>query len=239
MKPPFLGTKVVKDIPLDEIEPLIDRDVLFVSRWQLRQGVSQEEWENVRRIKAIHVFEKLMAQCRAKPIIEPAAIYGFFKCEKRESALFVEDEGKAVVINFPRQHFEPHRCVADLFKDGFVAVQIATVGMKVVDEAAKMFSSNSYSDAFYLKGLASEAAEAAAEWCMRRIRNELGAPEGTGKRYSPGMPAFPDLFAQKKLFGLLKPARIGMKLTQTCHMVPEYATTAIVSFDPSATYFRP
>ena len=47
-----------------------------------------------------------------------------------------------------------------------------------------------------------ETAEALAEYWHRRVRAEMGLPEGQGKRYSAGYPAWPDLADQAGLWAM-------------------------------------
>lgn len=237
MKPPFFGTKVIGDITLDEVEPLIESETLFAGRWQFRKGTSADEWQRIRDEKAVPILERIMAMCRGRNVLGPLIAYGYFRCRRDGSALVVEGDFKPVRFDFPRERHSPNRCVADFFPDGFIAIQLATVGSRVIDVAADLFKKKSYSDAFFLKGLAAEAAEATAKYGHRHVRRELGAGEDQGERFSPGYPSFPDLFAQRKILKLLDAGRIGVTLTETCQLIPEYSTTAIISIDPQAEHF--
>jgi 5-methyltetrahydrofolate--homocysteine methyltransferase len=58
-----------------------------------------------------------------------------------------------------------------------------------------------------------------------------------GARYSFGYPACPNLEDQRTLFEVLKPERIGIRLTETFQLVPEQSTSAIVVHHPQARYF--
>ncbi|MFH0798977.1 MAG: vitamin B12 dependent-methionine synthase activation domain-containing protein [Pseudomonadota bacterium] len=239
MNPPFFGTKILDGITLDDIEPLIDREALFAGRWQFRQGMGPEEWEKLKQERAIPTFERLLSVCRAKSIIRPMAVYGYFECRQQGNGLIVTDGARSFRFDFPRERQEPHRCLADFFPEGFVAMQLVTAGGKVTEAGADLFARHEYSEMFFLKGLAAAAAAAAAAFCHRLIREELGAGADAGERFSPGYPVFPDILDQKKIAALLKPGRIGVSLTKTCQMVPEYSTSAIVSVDSKAAHFRP
>lgn len=237
--PPFYGTKVLDAIPLAAVEPLLDREALFASRWQFRQGQDAAAWEALRRDKAEPLLARLLAACQAREIIAPKLLYGHFACRKRGNGIIIAEGEQQLRIDFPRERVSPNRCVADFFGSGFITIQLATVGKGSIEAAAEEHAKGRYSEAFFLKGLAAQFAEATAEYGHRLIRQELGVPEGQGARFSPGYPAFPDLLAQRKLMRLLAPMRIGVALTETCHLVPEYSTSAIVSIDPRATHFRP
>jgi 5-methyltetrahydrofolate--homocysteine methyltransferase len=238
-KPPFMGAQIISDVTIDEIEPLIDREALFAGRWQFRRGENSEEWAALKQRKCEPLFAKIVTRCRAKKIIRPMITYGYFECSRINNGLVVSNRGATHRFEFPREGKSPNRCIADFFPEGFVAMQLVTVGSEVIEETSNQFSQGGYSDAFFLKGIAAQAAEAMALFVHKKIRSELGVPEDMGERFSPGYPAFPDLFAQREMLKLLEAKRIGVTLTETCQLMPEYSTSAIVSIDPSAKIFRP
>jgi len=239
MEPPFLGTKMLTDVPLADVEALLDKEALFASRWQFRQGADQASWDERKSTKVVPVYEKTMSVVRANSAIAPAMVYGYFACERIGNGLLVKGERREFRFDFPRERQTPNRCVADFFSCGFAAFQLVTVGRGASEIATLRFAENKYSDAFYLKGLAAEFAEATAKYCHGMIRQETGVGETVGQRFSPGYPAFPSLLDQRKIFDLLGAARIGVSITETCHLIPEHSTSAIVSIDEKATLFRP
>jgi len=239
MEPPFYGTRVLDAITMDDVEPYLDREALFASRWQFRQGKDSSSWESLKREKVIPLYEGLTARVRTRGVVEPKLVYGYFRCEREGNGLIVHDQSRAYRFDFPRERSSPNRCLSDFFGDGFVIFQIATVGEGAAKAAAAEFAGHEYSQAFFIKGLAAEFAEATAKYGHERIRGELGISKGAGERFSPGYPVFPDLSSQKKIAALLRPARIGVKLTRTFHLVPEHTTSAMISIDEKACLFRP
>ena len=67
---------------------------------------------------------------------------------------------------------------------------------------------------------------------------KLFSQQYQGSRYSFGYPASPNLEDQVKLFQLLKPERIGVKLTEEFMIEPEQSTDAIIVHHPQAKYFN-
>lgn len=237
--PPFIGTKTISDIPFHEIDKLIDRELLFASTWKFRQNSTAEEWEVMKRTTVEPIYSRLISMCQSKSILIPKAIYGYFHCKKMGNGLLVSGTRREQRFNFPRERETPNRCLADFFGDGIIAIQAVTVGDGVSREAAASFAKNSYSDAFFLRGLAAVVAETTAVYCHRLISSELGIEFNPHGRFSAGYPSFPDLLEQRKIFVLLEPASIGLNLSKTCHLMPEHSTTAIISPDPKAQQFRP
>jgi 5-methyltetrahydrofolate--homocysteine methyltransferase len=237
--PPFWGTRIIDHVPISEIEPLLDKEAIFSGRWQFRQGMDAKAWEKFRAERCEPLLARLLSRCRAREILLPQISYGHFQCRQQGNGLIVTDGVRSYRFDFPRERRSPNRCVADFFADGFVTMQIVTVGQRVNEIASEQFVKKAYSENFFLKGLASEAAEALAEHGHCYIRKELGVAPDQGARFSPGFPAFPDLFAQRKMVELLDAKRIGISLTETCQLIPEHPTSAIISIDSKAVHFRP
>ena len=97
---------------------------------------------------------------------------------------------------------------------------------------------------------AARSAEALAELWHKRMRTELGVAGDDspsvrdlfvqryrGSRYSFGYPACPVMADQEKLFRLLRPERIGCRLTENWQIDPEQSTSAIIVHHPEAKYF--
>jgi len=256
--PPFFGTHVLDEIPFRDVADLIDREALFASRWQFRKGQTTEEWEALKKKTIIPIFERLIIGCETKAIIEPKLVYGYFKCERQGDNALLVSGGETTIpsraisprgavrtvkervfrFEFPRQRHEPHLCVADFFHDGFISMQLATIGEKVIAHGAHLFNEKKFADAFYLRGLAAELAEATVEYGHRHIRKELEVPKNQGCRISLGYPIAPNLMDQKKLYKLLGGGRIGVKITETFELVPEYSASAIISVATEARLFR-
>jgi 5-methyltetrahydrofolate--homocysteine methyltransferase len=98
--------------------------------------------------------------------------------------------------------------------------------------------------------MALELAEGLAERLHEMMRDRWGFPDPVsmtmkerfaaryqGIRVSFGYPACPDLEDQRKLFRLLRPEEIGIRLTEECMMDPEASVTAMVFAHPDARYF--
>lgn len=239
MQPPFVGTKVLEDIDVQHVFNLINREVLFAARWQLRGDLSRQAWHARVKELAEPTFEKLVAFCLTHKTIQPKIVYGHFHCEAKGNLLFVEHLNKRISFDFPRERKTPNRCLVDFFSYGFMTMQLVTVGANVAEAGAKFFKENKYTDAFYLKGLAAEATEALAQYAHEYIANEIEVSDLAGERFSFGYPSCPNLMDQKKLYDLLQARRIGVRLSSTMQLIPEHSTSAIISFDENAARFIP
>lgn len=260
-KPPFWGSKIVDDVPLDEIFKYVNTTVLFKGQWRVRQGsMPKSEYDKMLKEKFYPVLEELKERCKREKLLIPKAVYGYFQCQSQGNDLLVylnEKDDKPLRFSFPRQDHGRHLCISDFFasvdegKRDLVALQVVTMGPRATDYAQELFAANKYADYLYFHGLSVECAEGLAEVIHKRVRSELGYGSEDaqqinklfqqgyrGTRYSFGYPACPDLEHQALLFELLKPERIGVSLTEEFQLVPEQSTSAIVVHHPEAKYFN-
>jgi len=159
-------------------------------------------------------------------------------------------------FTFPRQKSGRFLCISDYFASkesgriDVVAFQMVTMGKAAYEYSKQLLNSNEYRDYLFFHGLSVESAEALAELCHKKIREEIGiagkdAPDikrlfsqgYQGARFSFGYPACPNLEDHVKLFKLLKPERIGVTMTDAFMLNPEQSTDAIIVHHPDARFF--
>jgi 5-methyltetrahydrofolate--homocysteine methyltransferase len=249
-RPPFWGTRVIRDVPLDEVFDLLDLDELYRLQWGARG--SGEQYRTTVKNEFEPALKRLKADAKQNGWIRPAVVYGYFPAQSQGNDVIIYDptayssDGGSLReiarFHFPRMVGRERLCLADYVRSvesgevDVVPLQVVTVG----DEATRRFESlqakNEYTEAFYSHGLSVESAEAVAEWAHRRIRKELGVE--TGKRYSWGYGACPDLDDHATVFKLL-PAReaLGMDLTEAFQLLPEQSTAAVIIHHPEAKYY--
>nr|MBA3579539.1 cobalamin B12-binding domain-containing protein [Gemmatimonadaceae bacterium] len=249
-RPPFWGTRVLRDIPLEEVFDLLDLDELYRLQWGARG--SGDQYKATVKNEFEPTLARLKADAVARKWLEPQAVYGYFPVQSiandivvYDPAAYQSDGGSLREIarfHFPRMVGRERLCLADYFRSSesadvdVVALQIVTVGDAASREFDRLQSANEYSEAYYTHGLAVEAAEAVAEWMHRRIKRELGLD--TGKRYSWGYGACPDLDDHATVFKLLPAAEaLGMGLTESFQLLPEQSTAAIIVHHPEAKYY--
>ncbi|NUN71257.1 MAG: methionine synthase, partial [Bacteroidetes bacterium] len=259
--PPFWGTKVVEDIPLDEVYAFINEAALIKGQWQVRKGKrSEEEYRKEVEEKVRPDLERIKAQAKKEQLLQPKVVYGYFPCNADGNDLIIYQEDlktERLRFSFPRQKDDRFLCLSDYFapKDSgridVVPFHMVTMGAKASEYSAKLYAANDYKEYLYFHGLSVESAEALAELWHKRIREELGiagkdAKETKrlfsqgyqGSRYSFGYPACPNLEDHTKLFQLLQPERIGVHLTEEFMLEPEQSTDAIIVHHPEARYFN-
>jgi 5-methyltetrahydrofolate--homocysteine methyltransferase len=263
-RPPFLGTKVVKGIGIDEIAAYINETALFRNQWQFRpetlNGRTETDEEFKDRIRPI--LREQLAAAKASGVLVPQVVYGYFCVNSDGDDLIVwTDESRtaeATRFHYPRQHQAPFMCISDFFRPveseelDYAAFHIVTMGHPVSEAAARLFDNNEYQQYLILHGIGVEMAEALAEYWHHRIRTEWGFADQDGPslaglfrqqyrggRYSWGYPACPDLEDNAKVAKLLEAGRLGIEVSEETgwQYQPEQTTSAIICHHPQSKYF--
>jgi 5-methyltetrahydrofolate--homocysteine methyltransferase len=240
------GVHVVKEIPLEMVLTLLDKNSLYRLSWGAKNARG-EEWEKLQAEFDIRL-EKMKKEALATKWLAPQAVYGYFPAQSEGEELIVYDPAdqtkELTRFSFPRQAGGENLAISDYFasvESGImdtVAMQVVTVGHGATQKFDQLQDANEYSEAFFAHGLAVQTAEATAEYLHRHIRRELGLAENQGKRYSWGYTSIPELDDHQKLFELLPAEKeLGMQLTSAFQLVPEQSTAAVILHHPDAKYF--
>ena len=258
--PPFIGSKVVKGIAIDEIAAYLNETALFRNQWGFRPEGGEDDAAFKERIRP--VLRQELAKATAAGLLVPQVVYGFVAANGDGDDLVIwDDESRQVErsrFRFPRQRKEPHLCISDFFRPvasgeaDYAAFHIVTMGPAISEATAKLFADDRYQDYLLLHGLGVELAEALAEHWHHRIREEWGfadedGPSLTGLfrqqyrggRYSFGYPACPDLEDNGTVLELLDGGRIGLVCSEETgwQYQPEQTTSAIICHHPKSKYF--
>lgn len=261
-EPPFWGDRLIEDIPLSTIYPYVNTVALFRGQWGFRKGDrSKGDYQHYLEEEVHPIFDRLKQSMADDGVLQPKLVYGWYPVAGDGEDLVVFDpEDHQVEIerfSFPRQNKRRRLCISDFFRDidtgerDALGLSCVTMGNEVSELAARLFADDSYQEYLYVHGMGVECAEALAELWHKRMREELGIDGGDsphirdlftqtyrGSRYSFGYPACPDMSHQEILFRLLKPERIGCRLTENWQIDPEQSTSAIIVHHPEAKYFN-
>jgi 5-methyltetrahydrofolate--homocysteine methyltransferase len=266
-KPPFIGTRLSKGIPLDDIAAYLNETALFRNQWQFRpEGKADGKPETDEQFKARirPTLRAELAKAKEGGTLVPAVAWGYFPVNGDGTDLIVwTDDNRTeerVRFTFPRQRKEPWLSIADFFRPvsgpgssgeaDYAAFHVVTMSDVASAHSAELFAANKYQDYLYFHGLSVEMTEALAEYWHRRIREEWGFADEDGptlgglfkqqyrgSRYSWGYPACPDLDDQAKVADLLEIDRIGVTVSEEFQLHPEQSTSAIIVHHPAAKYF--
>jgi 5-methyltetrahydrofolate--homocysteine methyltransferase len=258
--PPFIGSRLVKGLSLDEIAVYVNETALFRNQWQYRPEAGEDDTAFKDRIRP--QLRAMLSEAKASGVLVPQVVYGYWPVNSDGTELVVwTDESRtkeATRFAFPRQRIEPWLCIADFFRAvdsgevDYAAFHIVTMGRDVSEAAAELFAQNRYQEYLMLHGLGVEMAEATAELWHRRIREEWGfaAEDGPtigglfrqqyrGGRYSWGYPACPNLEDNATVAHLLEADRLGIEVSEETgwQYQPEQTTSAIICHHPQSKYF--
>ncbi len=259
-EPPFLGSKVVKGLAIDDIAGYVNETALFRNQWQFRPEAGESDEEFKARIRP--TLREQLSLAKQDDLLVPQVVYGFFPANGDGNDLVIwKDETRTAEwlrFSYPRQRKEPWLCIADFFRPvdsgeaDYAAFQIVTMGERVSERTAELFAADRYQEYLLLHGLGVEMAEALAELWHRRVREEWGFADEDGPdlqglfrqqyrsgRYSWGYPACPDLEDNVKVAELLGAERIGLEVSEDTgfQYQPEQTTSALICHHPRAKYF--
>ena len=259
-EPPFIGSRVVKGVPLDDISTYINETALFRNQWQFRPQKGEVDAEFKDRLRA--ELRLQMGRARSEDLLMPQLVYGYFPANSDGEDLVIWDDierkSERTRFSFPRQRQDPWLCIADFFRPAagpevdFAAFHIASMGPRVSKRTAELFAADRYQDYLLLHGLGVEMAEALAEYWHHRIRTEWGFVDQDGPtlhglfkqkyrggRYSWGYPACPALEDNMTVAELLGADRLGITVGEETgyQYHPEQTTSALICHHPQAKYF--
>ncbi|WP_277656382.1 homocysteine S-methyltransferase family protein [Seleniivibrio woodruffii] len=257
---PFYGTRSVTDINLDEVLEYMNKLALFNHRWGYsRKNMAENEYSAMLKETVYPEYERTVDRVKTENLAELSARYGFYACNSDGDRLIVyKDDTDEVlsVFEFPRQNIEGGVCISDYFlpvssgRKDIVAFHLVTAGHKAEKLCKQLFEAHEYKEYYQYHGFFTELTEALAEYFHKQVRAELGiggrdaksahgiiSLQYSGRRYSFGYAACPDLAQNAQLDSFLNFEEIGVHLTENYEMVPEYSTCAIIVHNPTAEYF--
>ncbi|MFD0587045.1 methionine synthase [Paenibacillus sp. GCM10027627] len=260
--PPDLERRVLRDVPIPQIIPYVNMQMLLGHHLGLKGTVEKLLAEG--NEKAVHLKEtvdSIMREGAAEGYLKAQAMYRFFPAQSSGNDVIIYDPAdhskELKRFTFPRQNVEPYLCLADFLKSvesgvmDYVGFLVVTAGQGIRDLANKWKDDGDYLRSHALQSVALEVAEGLAERVHHMMRDICGYPDPVemtmkqrlgaryqGIRVSFGYPACPNLEDQEPLFELMKPQDIGVELTEGCMMEPEASVSAMVFAHPEAQYFN-
>jgi len=235
-RPRFLGTRVLREVPLGELLPYIDWSPFFLA-WELKGKYPRIFADPQCGPEARQLFrdaEQLLAEITAQRLLTAHAAYGFWPAasDGDDLVLYRDEQRQAELARFPmlrqqwqRQGQAEFRCLADYVaprdsgRQDYLGAFVVTAGIGA-DVLVRRFEAkhDDYS-AILVKALADRLAEALAEYLHATARRDWGygaeeqlTPEDLvqekyrGIRPAPGYPACPDHTDKGPLLELLQAA---------------------------------
>ncbi len=233
-KPSFLGTKVLEDVSVETLVPVIDWSPLFHA-WELRGKYPKIFEDPVVGPKAKELFDdaqKLLTEILDKKLLTAKGVYGLFPAHSQGDDITIyENETRAKAISVfhtlrqqtEKPQGEPNYALADFIapqsdgKADYIGGFAVTAGIGIESLCERFEKDHDDYNAIMAKALADRLAEAFAEWLHREVRKawgfgqdeklsneELIQEKYRGIRPAPGYPACPDHTEKQYLFELLE-----------------------------------
>ncbi len=256
-RPPDFARHEISAIALDEVLPLVNRQMLLGRHLGYRGSVYKAlERGDVQAVDLAERVETLTDEALGHGWLAPAGVFRFVRAHSETDQAVLSDASGSELgrLDFPPRAGRHRPSAAVWIHTGpeagdTVALMAVTAGGAYRSAADELRRAGRLLDSFALQALALEVAEASAEWLHRRIRSLWGLPDPAalsvhdilkarypGIRLSPGYPSMPDLGMQSVLFSLLDPETIGISLTENLMMDPEASVSAVVLHHPDASY---
>ena len=233
-RPSFLGARVLKDVPLDEIVPYIDWSPFFHT-WELKGkyprilddakvgAAARELFQNAQQL-----LDRVIAERR----LWARAAYGFWPAaSENDDIILYKDAARTTILtrfHMLRQQWErpgqkEFRSLADYIapreteREDHIGAFALTTGIGADQLCSEFDRANDDYNSIMTKALADRLAEAFAEMLHARVRREWGYEQEQswtyndlitekyrGIRPAPGYPACPDHTEKRTLFDLLE-----------------------------------
>lgn len=232
--PGFLGKKVIEDLDLALLVPIIDWTPFFRA-WELKgkyPGILKDPNLGEKAKELFDDAQRLLKEILSQKLLQAKGVYGFFpvNSEGDDIIIYTDDTRTSVLtrVYTLRQQVEKPAGEANLAMADFVAPVSSgrkdylggfavTAGIGADKLCRKFEQDHDDYQAIMVKALADRLAEAFAEWLHREVRKEWGYEKDEefsvedliqekyrGIRPAPGYPACPDHTEKSTLFDLLE-----------------------------------
>ncbi|HTL00645.1 MAG TPA: methionine synthase, partial [Vicinamibacterales bacterium] len=266
-KPSFTGRRFLDDEPLAEIAKYIDWTLFFTTWELKGSfpAILQHPQIGPAARELYDQAQDLLNRIIQSRLLKARGSYGFWPANSHgDDIVIYADETRVTEItrfNMLRQQEslpsgQPNRSLADFVAPvgsgiaDYIGAFAVTTGLGA-DELVKRYEQQQDDyQAIMVKALADRLAEAFAEYLHAKVRREWGygasevltaddliAEKYRGIRPAFGYPACPDHTEKIKLFDLLAAERVGIKLTESCAMLPAASVSGLYLSHPQARYF--
>ena len=174
-KPPFLGSKIIENIPLEKIYEYINEIALFRGSWNVYKDRNKpdSEYEELLKNEIYPEFNELKLKAKREKLLVPKVIYGYFPCQSDGNDLIIyrpngindlynewkgielknlstDNVNECVRFSFPRQSKNKLLCISDFFKSKESnVIDVAAFQIVTVGNIASEYSKKLYDENKY------------------------------------------------------------------------------------------
>jgi 5-methyltetrahydrofolate--homocysteine methyltransferase len=265
--PEFIGRRVLKEFPLDQLVPYIDWAPFFHT-WEMRGRYPDLLADPARGPAARELLANardLLTEIVERKLFTAHGVYGFFPANSEGDDILVygditrtKELARLHTLRQQRdQHGKPQLALADFIAPresghiDYVGAFAVTAGHGCAELCERFERDLDQYNSIMAKALADRLAEAFAEYLHKRARAEWGygkteqlgledliAEKYRGIRPAPGYPAQPDHTEKPIIFDLLQVTDVtGISLTESFAMMPAASVSGIYFAHSAARYF--
>jgi 5-methyltetrahydrofolate--homocysteine methyltransferase len=265
-EPAFIGRREVAP-SVAELVPYIDWTFFFAAwELKGRYPRILEHPKYGAAARELHEHGRaLLSRIAEEDLLRPRGVYGFWPAasDGEDVILYGDASRREELVRFPMLRQQgvvpddgPNRSLADFVApvssglSDHVGAFAVTSGGEADALAAQYERAHDDYHAIMVKALADRLAEAFAEWLHERARRDWGygreeelsnedliAERYRGIRPAFGYPACPDHSEKRELFDLLDAPAVGIRLTESCAMMPAASVSGLYFAHPRARYF--
>jgi 5-methyltetrahydrofolate--homocysteine methyltransferase len=266
-RPSFLGTRVYRPVPLEEIIPYIDWTPFFHA-WELRgiyPRILEQEGVGPKAKELFEDAQALLQRIVRERLLEARAVIGFFPANSvLEDIEVYADESRRPLMTFHtlrqqqvKSGEDRNFALADFIapresgKLDYLGAFAVTAGVGIETVVERFEKDLDDYNAVMAKALADRLAEGLAELMHKRAREEWGFGKDEnlstddllheryrGIRPAPGYPSLPDHTEKRLLFDLLcAENNTEIHLTESFAMYPAASVCGLYFSHPQAKYF--
>jgi len=171
--------------------------------------------------RVVAVAQQVLNEAQA--LLAPAAMYTILPVRDFHHQTVVLDGGVA---------FEGPLVARALAGATQIGLAVCTIGPALEEQVSGRSAAGDSLRALALDGAGTAAVEAVSLMLGGRIRDEASALGlGAGMRASPGQEGW-SIWQQRVLFGLITAEEIGVRLTESCLMLPCKSISFVIGFGP-------
>jgi len=266
-EPSFLGVRVLRDYPLDEIVRYIDWSPFFHT-WELRGVYPRIFSDSNAGARAKELFDDaqiLLRQIIKDRLLRANGVYGFWPANSvGDDIELYRDQSRSLLLTLHtlrqqtrKRDGQFNRALADFIAPkesgrlDYLGAFAVTAGIGL-DELCRQFErEHDDYNSIMAKALADRLAEAFAELLHKRARADWGygvkedlsfedliKERYRGIRPAPGYPSQPDHTEKGLIFNLLRAEQdAGISLTESFSMMPASSVSGLYFGNPDAGYF--
>lgn len=246
-----LGETMVKDIPLGEIEPLINWKMLYAA-WKLIGKDSDVKESETEKLRAD--ANAMLEEIHSSGLFDGKGIVRFEKASSNPDGIFAG--GKYFPMLRQQRYENKSLSLADFIAredEGmdFIGIFAVTAGKGMERYAHALKEQGDEYRSLLAMTLSDRLAEAASEWMHMKVRREAwgydpeencGADgilrgEYKGIRPAVGYPSLPDQLLNRDLTELLAVETIGIEVTENGAMSPSSSVSGFYIANPKSRYF--